>query len=118
MLVLPKRVSVVLVLIVCFTSTACSFAEEMKSNAPAEPAKISYDQQIRSIFQANCQGCHQPAKAGGLYVMTSFDQLLKGGESGSAAIEKGKPEDSHLLSLITPVNGKAEMPKGKPPLST
>ena len=56
--------------------------------AAEEPAatQVSYYKQIRPIFQANCQGCHQPAKAGGGYVMTSFDRLLAGGESKAAAV--------------------------------
>ena len=48
--------------------------------AAAAGPKVSYDKQVRPIFQAQCQGCHQPAKAGGGYVMTAFDRLLKGGE--------------------------------------
>ncbi|HLQ47131.1 MAG TPA: DUF1549 domain-containing protein, partial [Planctomycetaceae bacterium] len=78
---------------------------------------VSFDKQIRLIFQANCQGCHQPAKAGGQYVMTAFEGLVKGGESGSAAVVPGKPEASSLISQITPKDGKAEMPKGKAPLT-
>ena len=80
--------------------------------------KVSYDKQIRPIFQARCQGCHQPAKAGGGYVMTAFDRLLKGGESDDAAIVPGKPAESHLVEQITPgKDGKAEMPQNKPALS-
>jgi len=87
----------------------------------AEPAadaaaKVSYYKQIRPIFQANCQGCHQPAKAKGEYLMTSFAALLQGGESGSAAIVPGKPAESYLIEEITPEGGEAEMPKGKKPL--
>lgn len=78
---------------------------------------ISYYQQIRPILQAHCQGCHQPAKAGGEYVMTSFDTLLAGGESGSEAIVPGKVDKSYLIELITPTDGAAEMPKGKQPLA-
>lgn len=78
---------------------------------------VSYFQDIRPIFQANCQGCHQPAKQGGDYVMTSFDRLLKGGESGSEAVLPGAPAKSFLVELISPVDGEAEMPKGKKPLS-
>ena len=84
--------------------------------APAN-AKVSYDKQIRLIFQANCQGCHQPSKAGGGYVMTSVDRLLGGGDSKERALIVGKPEESHLVELITPENGQAEMPKDKPPLT-
>jgi WD40 repeat protein/mono/diheme cytochrome c family protein len=90
-----------------------------KTETPAtgELQKIGYDKQVRPIFQAHCQGCHQPAKAGGTYVMTSFDSMLKGGESGEAAIVAGKPDESHLLDMITPEAGKAEMPRDKPPLT-
>ena len=77
---------------------------------------ISFYTQIRPIFQANCQGCHQPAKAKGDYVMTEFERLLKAGESGDKPIVAGKPGESLLLKQITPANGEAEMPKGKPPL--
>ena len=71
---------------------------------------VSYDKQIRPIFQAQCQGCHQPAKAGGGYVMTAFDRLLEGGEASSRD-RPGKPDESHLIEQITPEDGK-EMPKG------
>jgi WD40 repeat protein/mono/diheme cytochrome c family protein len=84
--------------------------------APATDS-VSFDKQVRLIFQAHCQGCHQPAKAGGQYVMTDFAKLVQGGESGSAAIVPGKPGESHLIQLITPTDGKAEMPKGKAPLT-
>ena len=87
-----------------------------KDGAGAIP-RVSYDKQIRPIFQARCQGCHQPAKAGGSYVMTAFDRLLKGGESDDRAVVPGKPGESHLVEQITPKDGKAEMPQGKPPLS-
>ena len=80
--------------------------------------KVSYFGQVRPIFQAHCQGCHQPAKAGGEYVMTSFERLLAGGESKSAAVVPGNPAGSHLVEQITPeAGGKAPMPKDKPPLS-
>ncbi|MEQ9071562.1 MAG: c-type cytochrome domain-containing protein, partial [Gimesia chilikensis] len=43
--------------------------------------------------------------------------LLKGGESESAAIVPGKPEESYLVKLITPEGNEAEMPKAKTPLA-
>ena len=79
-------------------------------------AEISYYGQIRPIFQAKCQGCHQPAKALGEYVMTSFQQLLAGGETGDVAIIPGKPDESYLVQQITPVDGQAEMPQKGAPL--
>jgi WD40 repeat protein/mono/diheme cytochrome c family protein len=79
--------------------------------------KVSYDKQIRPIFQAHCQGCHQPAKAGGGFVMTAFDRLKKGGESGMPAVVPGKSAESPLVEKISPHDGKAEMPQDQPPLS-
>ncbi len=96
---------------------APSTMSDAANDSPASGAPVSYDKQVRPILQANCQGCHQPAKAGGQYVMTAIDKLVKGGESGSAAVVPGKPAESHLIQLITPKDGQAEMPKGKAPLA-
>jgi mono/diheme cytochrome c family protein len=86
---------------------------------PATPAaKVSFFKDVLPILrQKNCTGCHQPAKQGGEYVMTDFAALLKGGESGEAAVVPGHPEKSYLIGQITPAEGKAEMPKDAPPLS-
>ena len=85
--------------------------------APVNGGTVSYHKQIRPIFQRHCQGCHQPAKQAGAYVMTEFEKLLAGGESETAAVVPGKPDESYLMDLITPADGEAEMPKGKAPLS-
>ncbi|MDA0838890.1 MAG: DUF1549 domain-containing protein [Planctomycetota bacterium] len=77
---------------------------------------VSYYKDIRPIFQRECHGCHQPAKAKGEYVMTSFDKLLAGGEEGKAVIP-GDAAKSYLVVRILPKDGKAEMPKGKKPLA-
>ncbi|MFT5411638.1 MAG: WD40 repeat protein, partial [Verrucomicrobiales bacterium] len=78
-----------------------------------EANPISYYEQIRPVFQANCVGCHQPSKNAGGYVMTDFVRMLAGGEDG-VAIVPGKPEESYLIKEITPgEDGKAEMPKKK-----
>ncbi len=86
----------------------------------AEPGKpVSYFKHIRPIFQAHCQGCHQPAKAKGEYIMTDFAKLLAGGESaadGEKAIVPQDPDHSLLVKMITPEGGEAEMPPKKAPL--
>lgn len=83
----------------------------------ADETDVSYYEQIRPIFQSHCQGCHQPAKQSGAYVMTDFAKLLGGGESEMRAVVPGAPDESYLLELITPENGEASMPKGQKPLS-
>jgi len=99
--------------------TSCLVAAPARADAEAadDSLQVSYYNQIRPIFQAQCQGCHQPAKKGGGYVMTTFEALVSGGESELSAIVPGKPEESYLIDQITPTDGEAQMPKNKPPLS-
>lgn len=92
-------------------------ASTFLATVSADETMVSFYREIRPIFQSQCQGCHQPAKQAGAYVMTDFDRLLAGGQSESAAIVPGKPEESYIVDLITPVDGESEMPKGKSPLS-
>ena len=88
--------------------------EDEAANKP-----VSFYKDVRPLFQANCNGCHQPAKAKGKYVMTDFAALLKGGDSEEIAIVPGKPDKSYLMELIVPnEEGEIEMPnkKGDEPL--
>ncbi len=85
----------------------------------AADAKVSYYQDIRPIFQASCQGCHQPAKDKGGYVMTDFKKMLAGGDSADTdkAIAPGKPDASLLWEMIAPgKDGEVEMPPKADPL--
>ncbi len=93
----------------CFCLSNAAFADE-SAKSPKSDEKVSFYEEIRPIFQANCHGCHQPAKAKGDYVMTTFAQLLKGGEEGSAVVAH-KPEKSNLIANIEPNDkGEVEMP--------
>jgi WD40 repeat protein len=93
-------------------------ADPPAGKKPAEPSEVSYYRNIRPILQLHCQGCHQPAKAMGDFVMTSHAALLGKGQSGDPAIVPGKPEASKIVAQITSQEGKPpEMPKGKEPLT-
>src|SRR6267142_1208754 len=76
---------------------ARSSAAERQENKPG--AKVSYYREIRPILQANCQGCHQPAKNKGGYVMTDFKRLLAGGDNEGAAIVPRHAEQSSILKM-------------------
>jgi WD40 repeat protein len=83
-----------------------------------EPAKVSYYKDLRPVFQQHCNGCHQPAKPLGGYVMTTHADLLKPGERGKPGVVPGKPAQSYLVEQIkVHDNGKAEMPKNRDPLT-
>src|ERR1051326_1936254 len=109
--IIGQRGVVVLLLILLSES---GFAIESASK-PVSP-KVSYYRDVRPILQANCQGCHQPAKSKGGYVMTDFKRLLSGGDSEGAAIVPSHPEQSSILKMVTPQDGEVRMPKGKTPL--
>ena len=101
---------------VCLALCCCpAIADDVDPAANADEP-VSFHRDVRPIFQAHCQGCHQPARASGGYVMTSFEHVLKPGESGEPTIVPGQPDESYLVDEITPHDGKAEMPQGKPPL--
>ncbi len=83
-----------------------------------EPDQVSYYKDVRPIFQLHCQGCHQPAKAQGGFVMTGFAELFKKGDHEVAGIVPGQIAKSMIVRQITPQQGKAPaMPRGKEPLS-
>ena len=92
----------------------CSFiAFSFLALAENHSVKVSFEKDIKPIFQANCNGCHQPAKMKGDYLMTEFAPLLTGGETGKVAIVPGKPEKSYLYEQIKlNKTGESEMPKG------
>jgi WD40 repeat protein/mono/diheme cytochrome c family protein len=93
------------------------WAAEPPKDKPDEPAPISYYRQVRPIFQQHCQGCHQPAKDQGGFVMTDYASLFKPGNTNKPGVVASHPETSFILEQVTAQGGKPPaMPKGKDPL--
>jgi mono/diheme cytochrome c family protein len=93
-----------------------SLAADPEKKEPTGP--VSYYHDVRRLFQQHCQGCHQPAKPQGGYVMTSHADLLKAGDRGTPGVVPGQPDKSVLVEQIVPKDGKrAAMPKSKDPLA-
>lgn len=67
---------------------------------PAAQPPVSYYREVRPILQRHCSGCHQPARAGGKLVLTSFEDLQRGGAQG-APLVAGKAAESLLVEYIT-----------------
>ena len=83
----------------------------------AAPAPVSYHREIRPIFQETCQGCHQPAKPLGKFVITTHAGLIDA-ESRKPAVVPGKPDESLLVRMITSQGGNPpKMPKDHDPLA-
>ena len=96
---------------------ATTWSGTVSAAEEAEGRPVSYWNDIRPILQASCQGCHQPAKAKGDYVLTDVARLIAGGESDEPAVVATRPEESYFLEQIIPnEKGKAEMPPKDDPL--
>jgi WD40 repeat protein len=116
--VLVMRFACVLALCGILSLGSTLLAQSKDEKPAAAQAEVSYYKDIRPLFAQHCQGCHQPAKAQGGFIMTSHDQLLKAGESEKPAVVPGKPDDSHIVQQITPKGEKRPaMPREKDPLS-
>ncbi|HXD88664.1 MAG TPA: c-type cytochrome domain-containing protein [Urbifossiella sp.] len=112
------RAAALTALIAPFVSLVGLYVVAAEPPKAAEPgAKISYYKDVRPIFAQHCNGCHQPAKPQGGFIMTAHADLLKAGERDKPGIVPGKPAASYLLEQIKPLDGKAEMPKGRDPLN-
>ncbi len=77
-----------------------------------------YDDMITPIFEAKCMSCHNDQRAKSDFRMTSYENLLKGGESGHPAVSAGQPTGSELYKrVVLPEGHKDHMPpEGKTPL--
>ncbi|WP_289037022.1 c-type cytochrome domain-containing protein [uncultured Zobellia sp.] len=80
---------------------------------------IIYADVVATILDDKCVSCHNSNKKKGELLLTSFSELLKGGESGNTLIP-GDPLKSELISrLHLPVENEEHMPpEGKTPLTT
>jgi WD40 repeat protein len=103
--------------LVCIAYNAMPLTAQEPAKKDKLPDKISYYKDVRPIFQMHCQGCHQPAKAQGDYVMTDYAALLKKTGTNEDGIVPGQPEKSMVYQQIVPQKSKPPaMPRGKDPL--
>jgi hypothetical protein len=72
-------------------------AEVRAAGAPAAAA-AGYAQ-VHAVFAKHCLACHDAKEAEGELVMTSFEGLMKGGETG-AVVVPGKSGESLLVQLV------------------
>src|SRR6266567_2296900 len=91
-----RRSLTTLLLSTALASTAWAAAAPKMAEKEDPNAPVSYFKKIRPILQAQCQGCHQPAKSKGGYVMTDFAKFVAGGEEcakdGSKGVVPKDPE--------------------------
>ena len=84
-----------------------------------ESEMLVYDDMIAPIFEAKCLSCHNAQRAKGNFLMTSFENMLKPGESKSQPVSPGASGKSELFKRVTLAeNHKDHMPpEGKTPMT-
>jgi hypothetical protein len=83
---------------------------------PPATNTISFDRDIRPIFERSCIRCHGPEKPKSRFRLDSREAALKGGEQG-VAIKPGNGAESPLIHYVAGLVEDMEMPptgKGDP----
>lgn len=78
------------------------------AQAPAAKGPVSFINDVAPILKENCFACHDSKKRKGKLDMTTYESFRKGGDKDDP-IAPGKPDESHILDLLTE-KGAGRMP--------
>lgn len=102
-------------LALALATVAASAAEIDASKLPPASTQtgVTYEKDIRPIFEKSCFKCHGPEKQKGKLRVDSLEATLKGGENGKM-LEPGKSAKSPVVASISRlVEDEAMPPEGK-----
>lgn len=123
-----KRSTRLLVCVAGLAVSANALAQEKAAEQAIQPAAVnlgrpvSFEQDIRDIFDFNCVACHNVGTPESKLNLESVDLMLKGGKRGPSIVA-GKPDESllyqvaarmkapHMPPLPNKVEAKALTPK-------
>jgi len=83
----------------------------------AERAENLFRDRVAPLLAAKCGACHGPEGAESGFRIDVRDKAIAGGDSGSAGIVPGKPEESELFVRIATTDKESRMPADGAPLS-
>lgn len=78
------------------------------TSAPAEEGGDFFEQQIRPVLAGKCVECHGAEEPESGLRLTSREEILQGGKSGPAAVEKKGAESLMIQAVLR--QGKLKMP--------
>jgi mono/diheme cytochrome c family protein len=85
-------------------------AEQARLLPPPASSKVDFTRDIKPIFEASCVKCHGRGRAKGGFQIDTRETLLRGGDSGPAAIAH-KSQESLLIELVSGVDPDNVMPR-------
>lgn len=101
--------------VAAFAATAADI-DASKLPPPSDKKGVTFDKDIKPLFERSCFKCHGAEKQKGKLRLDSLEATLKGGENG-ANIEKGSSAKSGLVASVARLNEDEAMPpegKGQP----
>jgi mono/diheme cytochrome c family protein len=85
-------------------------AKKPKDVSPVAAEKVDFAKQIKPLLERSCISCHGPGKQRSNFRVDSREALLKGGNTGSAAVVPEKSAQSPLLDYVSGRVEGMEMP--------
>jgi len=85
-------------------------ADISKLPPPSSPKGVTYEKDIKPILDKSCVKCHSGEKAKSKYHMDALASIIKGGESGDAAVVPGQSAKSPLVLYVSDLVEDMEMP--------
>ena len=111
------------IIVICAAAAFTIVAGEAKaevdlSKLPPASTKtgVTYDADIKPIFEKSCFKCHGPEKQKGKLRLDTLAGALKGGEDGEV-VKKGDSAHSPIVQAVAQLDEDTAMPpqdKGKP----
>ncbi len=113
-----KATAILPFLVVVTAAASLSAADVDVSKLPAASTKtgLTFDKDIKPIFDKSCIKCHGAEKQKGKLRLDTLEATLKGGENGESVV-KGNSAKSPLVHTIARLDPDAAMPpdgKGDP----
>lgn len=93
------------------SSHAADKKADLSKLPPASDKKgLTYDHDIKPILEKSCVKCHGAEKPKSKYRVDSLAAIIKGGESGDAAVVPGHSDKSPLVLYVSDLVEEMEMP--------
>ncbi|HEX4121507.1 MAG TPA: DUF1549 domain-containing protein [Verrucomicrobiae bacterium] len=96
--------------VVALAQGAALTPDQIKALPPPAKHRVDFGTEVKPIFEASCIRCHGRGRQKGGLRIDSRETLLKGGDSGPAAIA-GKSAQSYIIALVSGIDPDETMPK-------
>src|SRR5437879_1206778 len=113
-----KTLNAAIATALCLSALALAAAEKEKKKAewdatklpPASDKKgLAFEKDIKPILEKSCVKCHSGEKPKSKYRMDTLASVIKGGESGDAAIIPGNSAKSPMVAYVSELVEDMEM---------